>query len=393
MKLFFQILLPLLILTGGGFTYEYLSKQKKERKKKTPESAIPIVETQRFKITDHPCSINSFGVIEAYDSTPLVSQLSGKIVSLHKDFRVGNILEKGALLAEIEKADFLSIVTQRDADLMEARCALEEEKVMGKQAKEDWVASGRKLEGASSFVLREPQLAAAKANVLSAEGNLEKAKIDLQRTKITVPFTSIVTEKSVSEGRYITSQTVIGTLVNSAIAEVPLSLIPAQLKRIQLSELPLEITIIDPQRPEVSKAAKITRVSPSIDSASQSTSVIAEIDDPYEAPYFPIGTFVNAQIPAGIIEATLAIPESAFINNDFFWALRADKLKKINAESVFSKDGLTFLKVKDSQETSFDIILRPLTSFREEMTIRRKGEQEAPKPSEKKAGRKKQPKS
>ena len=351
------------------------------------------METQRFEVSNHPCSINSFGVIEAYDSTPLVSQLSGKIESLHEHFRVGEILEKGALLAQIEKADFLSIVAQRDADLVERKRALEEERVMAKQAKEDWIASGRKLESASSFVLREPQLAAAEANVLSAEANLERAKIDLQRTEITVPFTSIVMERSVSEGRYITPQTAIGTLVNSAVAEVPLNLIPSQLKRIQLSELPLDITIVDPQRPEVSKAAKITRVSPSVDPASQSTSVIAEIDHPYKAPHFPVGTFVNAQIPAGIIEHALAIPESAFVNNAFFWATHEEKLKKVSAESIFSKDGLTFLKVKETTETSFDIILRPLTSFREEMTIRRKGEKSTSNPAEKKAGKKKQKKS
>lgn len=384
MKLFCQIILPILILAGGVGTLQYFLDQKKPPRGKTPVELVPIVQIQQFEVTNHQSSVSSFGVIEAYDSTPLVSQLSGKIESLNRKFRVGNVLKKGALLAQIEKADFLALVAQRESELVESKRALAEERVMGQQAKDDWQASGRELKDASEFVLREPQLAAAEATVLAAEETLKKAKIDLQRTEITVPFTSIVMERSVSEGRYITPQTVIGTLVDSTIAEVPLTLTAEQLERIDLTKLPLPIKITDPQRKEVSKVARITRVSPAVDPTSQSTFVIAEIEAPYEAPQFPVGTFVNAQIPAASIDNALAIPESAFVNNQFFWAMREGKLQKVEAKSLCSQEGTVFLKLEQNETSSFEVIIRPLTSFRNGMKVREKGEKKAPRSSSKK---------
>jgi len=369
MKLLLQILFPLCILFGGYKAFEKIKTLKEPPKSKKTRTAIPIVNAKIYKITSVTPEVKSFGTVESYDETTIVSQVEGKIETLHSNFRVGKFIKKGETVAQIEKTDFTAAVFEAEANVTIAEQELEEEKVLAKQAEEDWLASGRKLATASEFFLRKPQLASAQANLISVEQALSTAKINESRTAVTAPFDSIVTEKSVSTGRYVNSSISIGTLIDSNKVEVRLPLTASQMQRIDITSLPISITLTDPQRADFSKSAKITRVSPTVDQTNQVTFLIAEVDQPYTSPTVSIGSFVNATIPSSTLENIIVIPEAAFVNDTFFWSLKDDALTKIEATRIYSQDGKLYLRPIDTEAKEFPVISRPLSSFREGMKV------------------------
>jgi len=144
--------------------------------------------------------------------------------------------------------------------------ALDEEVVRGKQAKGDWVTSGRSLDKASDFVLRKPQMAAAKANIEVAKVEIDLAKINLARTKIRAPYAAIVTARGASLGNVANSQTSLGTLVATDKAEVRIPLTPEQMQRVVFSEdNQPEILLMDPNNSKLKWPAKLTRMEPVVD--------------------------------------------------------------------------------------------------------------------------------
>jgi|GEM_PF-5083722 len=101
-------------------------------------------------------------------------------------------------MVRIDPTDFEATLAQEQSNLATARRVLAEEEIRAQQAASDWKASGRELSRASDFVLRKPQLAAARATIQSVRASIEKALADLERTTIKAPFDAIVTERSAS---------------------------------------------------------------------------------------------------------------------------------------------------------------------------------------------------
>ena len=115
--------------------------------------------------------------MRSFFETTLSSEVEGKIISVSPSFKVGELVPAGEILVTIDSADFETEYTTAKADLVLMQSALDEEQVRQKQAKDDWLASGRRLETASDFVLRKPQMAAAEAGVTSAQAAVDRASL------------------------------------------------------------------------------------------------------------------------------------------------------------------------------------------------------------------------
>jgi len=375
MKIILQILLPFIIAGGCYLGIKKIISLKEDPQRKKPKIAIPIVQTKKFLRQDHAPTVSTFGVVEPFDTANISSQVSGKIIKLNPHFRVGNQLEKNSIIAEIDQADFKAILAETEAAVSMAERALAEEKVNAKQAIDDWVESGRDIKSASDFYLRKPQLQAAESTLTSAKERVAKAQIDLERTIIKSPFTGIVTLENVSNGRYLTPQISLGEIMAMNKVEVILSLTPRQIKNINTEKTPLNIILADPQRPSLSWKAQITRTSPVIDRDNQVHQCIAEIENPYaDDKPLPVGTYVTAEIPGKRLTNTFAIPESALINDSFIWIFEDDKILKLPVQKIKSQSGTVYISVDENVSDKLTVVTHPLTSFRNEMAVRIKGD-------------------
>ena len=372
MKTAIKIIVPLLIIAGAFFLGKFLISKKAEPKSKKAQPVVPVVGVITVSLGDHHSVVNSFGAVQSYFETTLVPQVTGRITEVSKKFQVGEKVKKGELLATIDMTDFQAVLANEQGNLALQQSELAEEEILAKQAAEDWVASGRKLEKASDFVLRKPQLAAAKASITSAEAAVKKAIIDIERTNLTAPYDAVVAERTASVGNLATTQISLGRLIATEKVEVRLPLTAGQVTSISMpaKNQPSDtaITLSSPNDVGIKWNAVLTRVEPTRDTQNQVIYVIAEIQMPYEGDHpLAVGTFVNASIPTLPIKNTYNVPESALVNDSYVWVVTEEnKLLRAPATREYSYDDNVYVKIETDEATELlRIVSRPLSNFRD----------------------------
>ncbi len=377
MKITVKIIVPLLILAGAFLLGKFLVSTKEEPKSQQPKPIVPVVDVITVSPADHTSSVISYGTVQSYFETTVIPQVTGKITKVSEQFKVGERVKKGELLATIDATDYQAALASQQANLALQQRALAEEKILAQQAAEDWVASGRKLTEASDFVLRKPQLSTAQANITSAEAAVDKAIIDIERTQLTAPYDAVVTARTASVGNLATPQVSLGTLIATEKAEIRLPLTAQQTARVvmpaqdQTSQQTISLT--SPNNPGVKWSATLARAEPTVDPQNQVSYVIAEITNPYsgEKPLL-VGTFVNAAIPALPITNAYEIPESALVNDSYVWLVNEeDKLLRASAARIHSHAGHVYVSISSEEITPpLRIISRPLSNFRAGVTVK-----------------------
>jgi len=374
MQTILKVIATLLFLLVGFLGFQKLKSLAPEKVSQQPALITPEAHFITLTPADYHPPIRSFGRISPYFESTLTPQITGRITEISSSFRIGEKIKKGTVLVHIDRTDFESALATQKSNLAIAQRSLAEEKIRANQAVEDWKASGRNLDSASPFVLRQPQLTAATANIEAAEAAIDKAHADLERTKISAPFDAIVTARSASLGNLATQQSQLGTLIATERVEVNLPLTAEQLQRITL---PTEtspgpkIKLTTPLLPEASWIGKIVRTSPVI-TRDQVLTTIGEITNPFSStPPLSIGTFVNVEIESQPIKNAYKIPEAALINDTSIWALDTDdSLKRLSVTRILSDAKYAFVRLTDpSLNPPLRIIPRPLTNFKSGMIV------------------------
>ena len=367
-----QILLPILFVFAGYLTFQKMKASKEPPRSKPRVVVVPEAEVVTISPKSYAPPMQSFGIVESYDTTSLISQVQAPVIEISPFFRTGLQVSKGDVLVKIDPAEFLANVETARANIVIAESSLSEEKVTAQQAKDDWVASGRKLESASDFVLRKPQLASAEASVQSARADLALAMKDLENTRIRAPYDGVISSRNISIGNLATISTILGTILSTEKAEVRLPLTPDQLAQWHMVD-EQELTFTNPGMPESSWTGVVRRTDPTIDSQNQVSYLIAEIDSPYASePTLPIGTFLNAEIPTPALENVYKVADTALVNDAFIWQVNDDNtLRKVAVSRHRSYQGFVyFSSIGEFKTPVLRVITRPLTTYKsgEEVT-------------------------
>ncbi len=370
MKIILRIALPLLLLIATVGIAKKLVSSKKPPQKQQAKSNIAEVKVILVEPDHHAPPIKSYGTVRSFFETKLTSQVAGEITAITPDFRVGTHVIKGTVLAQIDSIDFQAALARDEANYSKYESTFHEETIKSEQAREDWLTSGRDIKKASPFVLRIPQLNAAKANMAASEAAIIKAKADLERCNIKAPFDAVVSERSASLGAYASAQSTLGSLISTERVTVRLPLTPDQTQRITLPSPNLKaqpITLSTPTHPGVLWSAELVRTMPNVDASNQVTYVIAEIHQPYANKHpLSVGSFVTAEIPAMVIEQSISVPEAALVKDAYIWLVDpSNKLVRADVNRLASRQGLCFLSLIDPKvEPPYRVVTRPLTNFR-----------------------------
>jgi len=383
MKIFLKLLIPIVFIILAFLFVKVLIGQKRPDVARVAEEIAPQVDVITVNIEDHQPPVLSYGTVQSYFETTLTPQVSGQIIDVAKQFRVGNIVRKGALLARIDAADYEAALARQSSDLTDARRTLLEENIKAKQATEDWIASGRNLKSASDFVLRKPQLEAAHASIKSAAAAEAKARADIDRTMIRAPYDAVVIERMASLGNYASPQQALGKLVATEKVEVRLPLTAEQATNVQLPRIldvtsernadQQEVVFTSVTKADVEWRGKLVRTEPSVDPKNQVAYVIAEIKKPYQADPEPlvVGSFVNARIPGRVIHDSCKVPEAALVNDAYIWVVDDNnELRRIDAQRVYGYATSVYLRISDQAlkdsgvESPLRVVTRPLATFK-----------------------------
>jgi HlyD family secretion protein len=170
--------------------------------KPSAESVAPLydavpVETRNIEVT-----VDAAGVVEAESVVELKSKASGEVKTVHAE--IGDLVQAGTLLVEIDKRTPRNNVSQSEATLAAAKARRNIAKTQLDRANQLYKSQTLTQ---TDVEKAELEFANADAQVVSADVNLENARITLEDTDVRAPITGTIIEKTVEPGVVITSPT------------------------------------------------------------------------------------------------------------------------------------------------------------------------------------------
>lgn len=331
--------LPLGILAAGAMLMGLMIKFRRPPETVPPQVSLPLVRVMRLTPTNHQFVVRSQGTVAPRTEIDLVAEVTGRVLAVAPSFRTGGFFEAGEVLVQLDPKDYELALTRAQATLAQAQAALAREEAEAQAAREEWERWGQQRGEPSPLLLREPQLAQARAAVESARAGVLTAQRDLERCRVAAPFEGRVRTQRTDVGQFVNRGQVLGRIYAVDYAEVRL---PLPLDDLAYLDLPIaegQGENPSPGPPVVLSArvagrvfewtGRIVRTEGEIDPRTRMLHAVARVDHPYaqagERPPLAVGLFVHAAIQGRRVEQVYRAPRKAF---------RADRgLVVVNRES------------------------------------------------------------
>jgi RND family efflux transporter MFP subunit len=260
------------------------------------------------------------GTLEAGEQFVVSPRVGGRIARLEVD--IGDVVERGAVVARLDDAEFVQDVNQAEADLAVARASQAEAKALLEIAarelrrleelRGEGVSSESQVDAARSGELAEKaRLEVADANVARAESALESTRIRLGYTRVVADWSGedgrrTVGERYVDEGGTVSASGALMTIVELdpivGVVFVPerdyARLAPGQSASLTTDAYPGRVF-----------QARVARIAPVFRSSTRQARIELEIDNPSEE--LKPGMFVRATIELERLDDAVVVPFEA----------------------------------------------------------------------------------
>lgn len=193
-----------------------------------PATPVSVITPQA---ADHAISVTITGSVAAPALVSLSPQVGGRVVAVSDAARAGGAFSAGEVLFAIDPRDYEVAVSRAQANLADARSALDQLEAEAAINRAEWERQypGREI---SPLAAREPQLEAARARVQAAAADLAQARLNLERTEISYPFDGRVIDSRVELGQLAAAGQSYGTVYDAASLEILAPIAPADLARL-----------------------------------------------------------------------------------------------------------------------------------------------------------------
>ena len=206
----------ILLVSGAVATYMMKNRPRPERKKPVPSAQIVTV--RELAVTSQQVVVPVMGSVVPAAEIDLKSRVAGEVLWVHSEFVEGGIVKKGQTLLRIDPTEYELALIRKKAVLEGAILDLKTEEGRQSIAKSEWEILGLEEKATDmdrELALRQPQLAANRANLEAARAEVKQAELDLVRTAIKAPFNAVIRSADVNVGAQITVQGTLAHLVGS----------------------------------------------------------------------------------------------------------------------------------------------------------------------------------
>ncbi|RMG59446.1 MAG: efflux RND transporter periplasmic adaptor subunit [Deltaproteobacteria bacterium] len=316
-KLFFQVLVGLLIVAVGVVGTVVLVRSKPKVKRVKGEVLPPLVETIVVHPGRIPLSVTGQGTVRPLHEAKIASQVAGRVVSVSPRFLPGERVKAGEVLLEVDRRDYETALSLAEAKVKDAQAKLDQLLEESKVSREEWEKYFTKEGEPPPLVVKKPQVDAARAALEAAIAERERAKLNLERTAVRAPFDGVVMEKAVSPGDYLTPGMVVGRIssAGSVEVEVPLTEEEAGLVPVPGFSAPAgeagRATVVYSAGGKVSRwDGKVTGVSGGIDEKTRLVPVLVRVENPFSRipPLLP-GAFVDVIFEGKVESDAVSLPD------------------------------------------------------------------------------------
>ena len=397
MRVFFKLLLIVLIIGSGAVITQKLIHSKPKAKKTPVSLGAPAVNVITVNPKNETIYVSATGTVIPENELILVPQVSGQIIKAHTKMIPGEHFNEGETLFKIDDKDYIIASEQKKAMVVSAEMDLKMENARQVIAEREWslLNSGDKplkiksnngaQELGKELALRKPQLASYEAALKAAKSALEKSELDVMRTLITCPFNAILLEKYVTSGQYVTPGTKLIRIagidrywvrVSVPVEKLPYIHIPGvnapdgngSIVRIS-SETDIQ-DADDNMDQKTYRTGKVIRLEGELESKSRMARILISVEDPLMLKTKPIngerplllGAYVNVSIEGDVLDDVYAVPRQAITSDgEVYLSVVKDESENNDEKPAAIDPILDIVKVDELWRKKDEIIVKGLT--------------------------------
>lgn len=243
----------------------------------------------------------SIGRLEAAAAPVIAAETPGRISRIHRD--VGDSVEVGDLLAELDARTQSLAVSAAEAELRRLGAMLENQRVQVARLQS---LAERQSISRDQLDQAETQVQVYSAQQEVAQSSLDEAKFNLERTRIVSPVSGRIQSRMVSGGDYVAVGRTLFAVVSPQVLRAILP-VPESFQEVLEVGQPVRLAI--PSRPGEWIEQGIGEISPVVGVGSRAIELMIDLDNP--GGWRPGGS-VNAELVLARREG-IVVPPSAIV--------------------------------------------------------------------------------
>jgi RND family efflux transporter MFP subunit len=336
--------LGILGVAAGAIVLIHSTEPEAERVGATRKSAA-LVETLTVSRASHRPELVVLGTVEPARDIVLSPRVSGQVVAVGPNFKPGGFVRAGEVLLRIDSADFENVVAMRESALHEAQALLAIEEGRQSVAEYEFELLGEEIDASNrALVLREPQIASARAGVEAAEAAVNQAKLDRDRAEVVAPFDAQILSRSADVGSHVSPGNDLARLVGIEEYWVTATVPVRDLEWIRFPDGDRPGSAVRVRnraggRPGVFREGRVMQLIGMVDRQTRLARVLVTIEDPLardlDAPPLILGTVVETRIEGRALPDIVRLDRSYLREGNTVWVLRDDQLDIREVEVVY----------------------------------------------------------
>lgn len=209
-----------------------------------PSQAAVEPTTVTVALGDVQQTVLASGALQAQSVTSVGAEVSGRVQTLA--VKLGDVVQKGDLIAEIDSTDQQNAVKSAEASLANMRAQLSARQADLKTAQaavdradklkaQSLLSEADQLTAEASLASAQAAIASLEAQISQSELAVDAAKLDLEQTRIVAPVSGTVVALLVTEGQSLNAAQLAPTVVK--IADLDTMLIKALISEADITRV------------------------------------------------------------------------------------------------------------------------------------------------------------
>lgn len=311
----------------------------------------------------YEASLTLLAVTQSRWPIQLKASSSAQLAWVNLEMEPGTIVKKGDVLAKLDNSALRSNVAMTLSQVKQAELNL-------KQIEHEQTVALKMLNPSksSAFARKEPQVAAAKAELTQAKQAYQSATKLLEESTIVAPFDAVIMSRHVSPGEWIEAGQATFDLAASDSIDVALPVSELHWARVQQAV----ITGQEASQPEITVVgrsgqqwpAEVRYVSPNADNVTRQRQVVLSVQNPYQVPRLFPNQQVEVKVNLGEQSDVSSLPMSSLTRDGYVWTLDShDQLQKERVTLVEETQDRVHVKFAQHQNKTRSVVKYPLSSM------------------------------
>jgi RND family efflux transporter MFP subunit len=257
------------------------------------------------------------GALKPKEQVAITPKATGRVEKIH--FQVGDLVQAGAMIAELEDDELQQQVSRANASLAVARASVAQRKAERENTKADVNRADMLLKDGlispqdfaaikTRLDVLDAQVQLAEAQMQQAEAELRELKIRLEQTKIYSPMNGAIAARRVDEGALVSPNTPILDIVNLSTMKTQANVPERNIGKLRVGNQ--AIVRVD-AIPDETFTGRVARIAPVLDAATRTA--LIEIDILNPGNRLKAEMFARIELDLGTMRNATLIPREGLV--------------------------------------------------------------------------------